>query len=365
MKDEVKVAAAQIAPEYMDKEGTLERACKAISEVGRKGVDLVVFPETFIPGYAYWRGVSLAEWSDLMIQYQKNAVRIPSGDTEILGDAVREAGVYCAMGCVEISDRPGSYTLYNTLLFMDREGEVMGRHRKLMPTHGERAVWGMGDAGDLRVFDTDIGGLGGLICYENHMTLIKAAMAAKGEEIHCAVWPGYWEIEEYPGKRRRVDSEGSTHLCEIEPAIREYAFETQTFVISVGQYLPEDVLPERWGLNLAGGGSAIVAPSTLYLAGPALGEETILYATLHDDLRRRVKAYFDAMGHYARWDVARLDLNDAPWTPLTPRGEKVPPRAEVSGEKLKILARKYGVDVVKLNQLIDELHSLYKEEPDT
>ncbi|MFQ5710220.1 MAG: carbon-nitrogen hydrolase family protein [Candidatus Geothermarchaeales archaeon] len=361
MKDEVKVAAAQIVPEFMDKEATIDKACRTIEEAGRKEVDLIVFPETFIPGYPYWRGVSIPKWANFMVDYQKNSVKIPSEDTEVLAEAAREANTYLVMGCSEISDLAGSLTMYNTLLYIDREGGIMGRHRKLMPTHGERTIWGMGDASDLRVFDTGIGRVGGLVCYENHMTLLKAAMALKGEEIHCAVWPGYWQVEDYPGLRRRVDSEEDpTHLCEVESAIREYAFETQTFVISVGQYMPEDMLPEEWGFNLAGGGSAIVAPSSIYVAGPVFGQETILYSTLDNNVRRKVKAYFDALGHYARWDVARLDLRDEPWTPLTPRERSLLPPTEASREDLEGLARRYGLDLERLMELIEELKTMIR-----
>ena len=130
--------------------------------------------------------------------------------------------------------------MYNTLLFIGSNGEILGRHRKLMPTHQERFFWGRGDASDLRVFDTSFGRLGGLICFENHMTLLKAAMAIKGEEIHAAVWPGWWS---YGGEgnsvRDMTGSEGPLHSSDQDCAIREYAFETQTFVVSASLYLPE------------------------------------------------------------------------------------------------------------------------------
>jgi predicted amidohydrolase len=128
-----------------------------------------------------------------MIALQENSLVIPSEDTHILGEAARDAGAYVVIGCNELDDRPGSQTVYNTLLFIDRNGEVLGRHRKTMPTYTERIYWGMGDASDLRVFDTDIGRIGGLICWENHMTLIRAAMIHRGEEFHIAVWPGNWK----------------------------------------------------------------------------------------------------------------------------------------------------------------------------
>ena len=145
----------------------------------------------------------------------KNAVRVPSGDTETLGDAARDAGVVAVVGCTEASPVKGSNTLYNTILFFDDDGSLLGRHRKLMPTHGERTVWAAGDARDLAVFDTALGTVGGLVCYEHHMTLLKAAMAYLGEEIHCALWDGYWVMDWHPGKKRRYRSGDDWHLSLI------------------------------------------------------------------------------------------------------------------------------------------------------
>ena len=126
-----------------------------------------------------------------MVEYQKNSVTIPSDDTDILCSTAKDAGVNCVIGCSELDNRMGGRTLYNTMLFIYKEGHLLGKHRKLIPTHGERTVWGMGDASDMKVFKMDIGMVGGLVCYENHMTLSKAVIVAKGEEIHCAVWPGW------------------------------------------------------------------------------------------------------------------------------------------------------------------------------
>ncbi|KON31240.1 hypothetical protein AC482_01450 [miscellaneous Crenarchaeota group-15 archaeon DG-45] len=353
MLDRVKVAAAQVAPVFMDKEATIDKACRAIEEAGRAGARLIVFSETFIPGYPYWRGLQpISRWSDLMVEYQKNALEIPSGDTEVLGDAARAADVIAAVGCTEMSDRKGSGTLYNTMLFIGNDGEILGRHRKLMPTHGERMVWGMGDVRDVRVFDTGIGAVGGLVCYEHHMTLLKAAMAVMGEEIHCAVWPGWWVMRRHPGAKRRYRSDGdSPHLCDIEHAVREYAFETQTFVISVGQYIPEGGLPEECAdFNIAAGGSFIANPAGVILGGPVFDEEAILYAELDLDDRRHAKAYFDALGHYTRWDVLRLDMAGEPLEPLTRRARPGP-----DSGALKMLAEKYGIDVSKLERLLEEL----------
>ena len=342
MIDKVRVAAAQVAPVLMDREATVEKTCRVIEEVGRKKAQLVVFPETFIPGFPYWRGVlPISRWSELMVEYQKNALTIPGPDTEVICEAARDAGVICAIGCTERSDLIGSETLYNTILFIDGDGRILGRHRKLMPTHGERMVWGMGDGSDIIVFDTPVGRVGGLVCYEHHMTLLKAAMGILGEEIHCAVWPGYWLMDRHPGSKRRYKEGESIHLCDIEHAVREYAFENQCFVISAGQYLPdEEMPPEAGGFNVAAGGSLIVNPAGVVLAGPLLDREEILYADLDADDRRLTKAYFDALGHYSRWDVMTLRLDRRPLRPLA--------EEEGQKERLKEIADRYGIDYEEL-----------------
>jgi nitrilase len=353
MEERVKVAAVQIPPVFMDREATVDRACKSIEEAGKNGARLAVFSETFIPGFPYWRGLQpISRWSEIMVDYQKNSLRIPSSDTEVMCDAARDASTIVAMGCTEMSDRKGSCTLYNTILFIDGDGQILGRHRKLMPTHGERMVWGMGDASDVVAFDTDIGTIGGLVCYEHHMTLLKSAMALMGEEIHCAVWPGYWVMDRHPGKKKRWEDGDPIHMCDIEHAAREYAFENQCFVISVGQYIPDEQMPE-WcqDFNVAAGGSMIVNPAGVVLEGPLLNKEGILYAELDPDDRAMTKAYFDCMGHYSRWDVMRLDLR---LEPAFPALERTP----ITRKMIEEVADRHGVDPEELVDMISELEEL-------
>jgi len=166
MKNSFLAAAAQISPVYMALGPTVEKVCGAIAEAAARGAALVVFPEVVIPGYPYWRGLyPISEWTEWMVRYQDNSLRIPSEETDKLCEAARQAHCFCVIGCSERSGRPGSETLYNTILFINEEGTILGRHRKLMPTHGERMVWGMGDGSDLQVFETSLGRIGGLICY--------------------------------------------------------------------------------------------------------------------------------------------------------------------------------------------------------
>jgi amidase/nitrilase len=302
--ENVRVAVAQVSPEFMDREATLDKACKTIEVAGKKGAKLIVFPETFVPGYPYWRGAVGLKWANLMLDYQKNAVRVPE-DVESVCESARDAGMALIVGINEMDKNPGSLTLYNTLIFIDSDGRILGKHRKLMPTHRERMIWGMGDGTDIQTYRTDAGVVGGLICYENHMTPIKTLLAVQGEEIHAAVWPGYWVAEKHTANKRRFDpSRDALHLCDIDCAIREYAFETQTFVLSANMFIPPDVLPEG-SFDIAAGGSAIVNPSGLYLVEPVF-EERVIFSELDAEERLATKAYFDCVGHYSRWDVVQL-----------------------------------------------------------
>jgi len=350
MQERVRVGAAQAAPQFFDKPKTLEKTVSIIEEAGRLGLDLLVFPETYFTAYPFWRGaVSVRRSTELIVEMQRHAIRADGEEARAIADAARRAKVHCVIGCNELDDRVGSLTLYNTLLFVGRDGKILGRHRKLMPTHSERAYWGMGDAADIRVFDLDIGTVGGLICYEHHMTLLRAAMAIKGEEIHCAVWPGWWKVEKHLGGKSPAPG---AETCDIEPAIREYAIENQVFVVSSSWLLkPEDVpadLRDVMRYNLAVGGSCIVNPSGLYLKGPVFNEEGIVWADIDAEERRLAKAYFDCLGHYARFDLLSLHIREEGYSPTGPRRTEVEAPEARRDEDLRRLAYRLGVRVEDL-----------------
>lgn len=317
MRERMLVGAAQVAPQFLDKKGTIARIGQTLEEAGRLGLDLLVFPETYLSAYPFWRGaVTVRRETELTVAMQREAVRIPSEDTDQLAEMARRANVNCVIGLNELDDRPGSLTMYNTLLVIARDGRLLGRHRKLMPTHSERVYWGMGDARDLRTFDTDLGRLGVLICYEHHVTLFRAALAIRGEEFHVAVWPGWWTMEQHLGAKR---PEAGSHRCDIEPAVRAHAIENSVFVVSSSWYLPDTAVPDElrdvMRYNLATGGSCIVNPSGLFTREPVFGEETIVWAEIDQTERRLAKAYFDSVGHYARWDLLQLQIRDEGWEP--------------------------------------------------
>lgn len=319
-RDSVKVAVVQASPVYMDKGSTLEKACNLIKEAGNNGAELVVFSETFIPGYPAYFTVGYEtpphQWTDFMLCLQDNSITIPGPDTDIICEAARESGTYLIMGCNELDDRPGSCTVFNSLLFIDKYGKVMGRHRKIMPTYTERVYWGMGDGSDITVYDTEIGRIGGLVCWENHMPLARVALINRGEEFHAAVWPGNWKRGE--DKLLDADTSEGGGMCNLQSLIKVHAFEAGAFVLSACGYMNDEDIPDKlnyiktgnhMNCSWASGGSSIVNPAGRYLSEPNFEKDAILYADCYANQIKAVKAVFDSLGHYSRWDIFQLRVN--------------------------------------------------------
>ena len=302
-----KAAAVQAAPVFLEKKGTMDKSCSLIEEASRNGAELIVFPEAYIPTYPYWFpeghglwGRWVYSWRDLL----RNSIEIPSPDTEILCRAARKANACVVMGLNE-KDRLSKGTIYNTMLFIDRDGSILGRHRKLMPTAFERMYWGRGDGSGLNVFQTDRGRISGLICAENFMVLPKYALFAQGEQIHCSTWPGA------PGGLK----------YSIDAAIRCLALEGGVWVINSCGYITEKDVPDDFPYKknmewTAFGGSAIVGPRGNYVAGPSYDGETIVYAEIDMGEIDLAKCALDMVGHYARPDVLSLNLNKEAFSQL-------------------------------------------------
>lgn len=365
-REKVKVAVVQASPVFMDKDQSIEKACMLIKEAGKNGAELIVFSEAFIPGYpAYYTvGYETAphEWTDFMIALQENSILIPGEDTEILGKAASEAGAYLVIGCNEIDDRVGSCTVFNSMLFIDKYGQVMGRHRKVMPTYTERVYWGMGDGSDLRVYDTEIGRIGGLICWENHMPLARVALINQGEEFHVCVWPGNWKR----GSEKLLDSDTSEGgaMCNLQSLIKVHAFEAGAFVLSACGYLDEKDFPERWeyirdsdhmNFSWASGGSSIVNPAARYLVEPNFEKDAILYTECYANQIKATKAIFDSLGHYSRWDILQLQINRKDRLNPQVYNNSVTMPTDVPPEEIKRISEEYEIDIEKVERLIDDL----------
>ena len=290
-------AAVQAAPVFFNKVETIGKIASLIEEAAGNGASLIVFPEAMIPCYPYWpKDIGSVEGRkhilDAYIELHKNSVEIPDADTEKLCKAAKKAGAYVVIG---VNEKEGG-TLYNTILYIDKAGTILGRRRKLMSIDSEKCIWGMGGAEDIGVFDTEIGKLGGFFCYEHHMTLAKAAMFLKGEQIHAGLWAGHGFVKPT-----------------MDFASREYAFEGQVFVIASSGHITEDMIPDSFPLKKFTmwdypGGSGIISPRGDYLAGPVYGKEDIIYADIDRDMIIRSKAVIDGVGHFSRPDILTLEI---------------------------------------------------------
>ncbi|MGH7886100.1 MAG: carbon-nitrogen hydrolase family protein [Thermodesulfobacteriota bacterium] len=366
-KDRVKVAVAQASPVFLDKDKTVEKACKLIEEAGNNGAELLAFPEAFIPGYPAYYTVGYEtnphEWTDYMIALQDNALSIPGEDTEILANAAKEADIHVVIGCSELDDRKGSCSLFNTLLFISREGKILGKHRKLMPTYTERLYWAQGDGSDLEVYETDIGRIGGLICWENHMILIRAHMIYSGQDFHVAVWPGNWKR----GSEQLLNADTSYNggACNLQSLIKVHAFESGAFVLSACGYLDSEDIPQRWHYikegdhfnhSWAHGGSAIVNPAGRYLFEPVFEKDAILYADCYANQIKAVKAVFDSLGHYSRWDVAKLIFKKEKLDPVIREEKKL--EIKLDSDKMKRISDEHEISKESLQLILEELKQL-------
>ena len=298
--DSFKIAAVQAAPVYLDRDATVDKACGLIAEAGRNGARIVVFPESFVPAYPDWVWAvppgAEAVLNELYAELLANAVEIPSAATQRLCQAAKRAKTHVVMGMTERNTEASGASLYNTLLYIDAQGNILGKHRKLVPTGGERLVWAQGDGSTLQVYDTPFGKLGGLICWENYMPLARYAMYAWGTQIYVAAT---WDRgEPWLSTLRHIAKEGRAYVvgCCIVERVDDIPeqFQFREFFRAVGR---------EW-VNV--GDSAIVNPDGEFIAGPLHEEEGILYAEVDPAQMRGPKWMLDVAGHYARPDVFEL-----------------------------------------------------------
>ncbi len=298
-----KVAAVQATPVFLDREATIDKACELIATAGSEGARLIVFPEAFIPTYPEWVwGIPPGEQgllNELYSELLTNSVTIPSDATDRLCEAARLANAYVVMGMSERNVEASGASLYNTLLYIDAQGEILGKHRKLVPTGGERLVWAQGDGSTLQVYDTPLGKLGGLICWENYMPLARYAMYAWGTQIYVAAT---WD-------------RGQPWLS----TLRHIAKEGRVYVIGCCIAMRKDDIPDRYSMKqkfyaemdewINIGDSVIVNPEGEFIAGPVRKQEAILYAEIDPRMVQGPKWMLDVAGHYARPDVFQLTVH--------------------------------------------------------
>jgi nitrilase len=305
----IRVAAVQDSPVLLDRAATLDRVDELTDNAGGQGARLVVFPEAFVPGPPVWIDalpvLGDAEWHALLM---RESVTVPGPACDRLAAAARRAGVVLVVGVNEREEHGG--TVYNTVLTFGSDGALLGRHRKLMPTHAERLVWGMGDGSDLTVLDTPAGRLATLICWENYMPLARFHLYAQGPEVWLA--PTLATAEFWVPSMRHIAREGNCFVIGVAPVMHP-------------DWLP-DSIPDPAPLRedaaqfdgwLLDGYSVIVAPTGDIMAGPLVRERGILIADLDLSTLPARKRLLDVTGHYSRPDVFRLTVDVRPRPAVT------------------------------------------------
>jgi nitrilase len=295
----------QESPVFLDLDATIEKACALVGKAAAADAKLVVFPEAFVPAYPDWVWVLPARdrkaLGALYAELVANALTVPGPETERLGRAARDVGVQIVIGVNERNMEASGTSLYNTLLFFDADGRLYAKHRKLVPTGGERLVWAQGDGSTLAVHDTPLGRLCGVICWENYMPLTRYAMYAWGAQIYVAAT---WD-------------RGAPWLA----TVRHIAREGRVYVLNACMALHRDDVPDRLDFKrsypagrawINAGDSAIASPDGEFIAGPLHETKGIVYAELDPAQFSAARWMFDAAGHYARPDVFQLTVSRTP-----------------------------------------------------
>jgi nitrilase len=291
-----RVAAVQGTPVFLDRDATIEKVGHLTREAAQHGAALVAFPEAFVPNYPDWvwrtRPWSDREW---YARWSDQCVDVPGPACDALGGIAADTGVYLA---IPVNERDGG-TIYNTLLYFAPDGALLGKHRKLVATGGERLVWGPGDGSTLFTFDTPFGRVGGLICWEHYMPLARAAMYEQHVDVLLA--PTWDNSDVWVSSMRHIAKEGRCYVLGITSCLR--ATDVPASIPGRDEiYGGEDDWMSR-------GNTVIVDPYGALLAGPVSEVEEIIYADVDTDTVRAARRQFDAVGHYARPDVFRLHVD--------------------------------------------------------
>jgi len=306
-----KIAVIQHAPRVLDRDATIDRAGQFIAEAAAEGAQLIVFPEAFVPGYPawIWRLRPGGDWDlseHIHGRLLDNAVDLARDELAPIRTAASQAGVTVVLGINERDGTVGRSTLYNSVVVIGPDGEMLNRHRKLMPTNPERMVWGCGDGAGLKAIDTPTGRIGTLLCWENFMPLARFALYAQGIDIHIA--PTYDSGAAWLGSLQHISREGGCWVIGAGVALRH-------------RDLPED-FPQRDRLYppdedwINPGDSVVIAPGGEIVAGPLHEQQAILYAELDPARAAAARRTFDVAGHYARPDIFTLQVNRRRQSPI-------------------------------------------------
>lgn len=301
----VSVAVVQAASVGFDLPATLDKLEALVADAAGRGAQLVVLPEAFVGTYPKGAdfgvrvGLRTPEGREWFQRYWDNGIAVPGPECERIGAIARRHGVELVVGVIE----QGGSTLYCSVLFFAPDGSLRGKHRKLVPTAMERVIWGQGDGSTMPVLDTPLGRVGAAICWENYMPLYRSTLYGKGVELYCAPTVDDRDVWQH--------------------TVRHIAVEGRCFVLSACQYAQRSDYPDDYGCSLGDapdtvlirGGSCIVDPFGALLAGPVYGESTVLVAELDPQQIVRGRYDLDVSGHYARPDVFRVEVDEAPRLP--------------------------------------------------
>ncbi|TRX58682.1 carbon-nitrogen hydrolase family protein [Fulvivirga sp. M361] len=299
----VKVCVVQDSPVFFNKEATIQKIETLVMRYAKEECNLIVFPESFIPGYP--RGFSFGatignrtnEGRELYAEYYEQSVSLESEDLKRLEKIARLQNVYLLLGITEKQNTNGS--LYCSMLYISPKTGLLGTHRKIKPTGTERVIWSEAHGDSMVTFQTAIGKLGGLICWENYMPLARMAIYKKGVEIYVA--PTADSREQWTATMQHIALEG------------------RCFVLGCNQYFTKSMYPEKYHAlvkdepeNLCRGGSVIVSPLGEIVAGPLFDKAGVLMAELDLEEISHSKLDFDVIGHYSRDDIFHLEVKDQP-----------------------------------------------------
>jgi len=323
-KQELKVALAQLAPVWLDKEATRTRILEQLEIAAGQGAELVVFGEGFWPGYPFWLAYTEGAAWDLPINkeihahYLHNGICLEEGDLQAVQELCKAKRIAAYIGIMERPLQRGGHSLYCSLVYVNQKGEIGSVHRKLQPTYDERLTWSPGDGNGLQVHPLKGFRVGGLNCWENWMPLPRASLYGQGENVHIAVWPG--------------------GLHNTKDITRFIARESRSYVLSVSAVLRKEQIPvdtpyrkefiEKMPQWLANGGSCIAGPDGEWEVEPIVEEEGLFYHTLKLDRIYQERMNFDPVGHYSRPDVTKLWVNYERQSTLADKSLPLPPNFE-------------------------------------
>jgi len=304
-QDLLRIAMAQLAPVWLNKEATIEKVKTYISSAGENKSDLVVFGEGILPGYPFWLSFTNGSefnnsaQKEIHAHYLRNGIQIEAGDLDGICALAKEQKVAVYLGIIERAANRGGHSLYCSLVYIDKSGSIQSVHRKLQPTYEERLCWAPGDGAGLQVHKLKAFTVGGLNCWENWMPLSRTALYAQGENLHIAVWPGM----------KRNTDDITTFIAK----------ESRSFVVSVSGLMRREDIPEDFPQHktilenapatMANGGSCIAGPDGQWIVEPLCDVEKLIVADIDFNRVLEERQNFDVAGHYSRPDVTKLIVN--------------------------------------------------------